>query len=577
MRMQPGWMRIAWMGLICLGLSGSLRADQLTGQITDAMGIPIVGATVDANGGVSAVVTGPGGFFTLIASPGTYDVTITGPGNAYVPQCFPCVTIVGTVNFGVVVLQSGSLVSGTVLDDAGLPVVNANIDAFDPVSGNQIFTPNDGTNLLGNFAVILPVGSVDLLIKPPAGTLLVPLHFPGFTVTGPTQSLGNVTMPTGNLLSGTLVDAVSQAPLAGFDLNVADASTGQQLFLLNDFTDGAGHFAFVVPTGVFTFFIRPPAGDLHVAQRFPIVVNGALNLGILPVEPGVLLQGTILTPTGQPVVGADLDVEKQPGHFQLYTPHDSTDGNGAFSLVVPTGNLIVIVQPAFSTGLVAARTATLTVTTSTVLAPWTLAAGQPLTGTVTNAFGQPEVGADIDVVDPATGLDIPSPDDNTDSNGQFHVNVPLGTWDVILRPSRFSIAKEQTMSAVAIAGPTTLNFTLTTVPTFVYLAASGGTLTRIPNGSPLPVDIAVYNPTPFVQGHMLRILLEDPFGVAAPLFPDLPLILTPQQFLFGLSFPLPLPPVSPTLTGLPFRVRFLVIDPLTNEVVDQADTRFIPE
>ncbi len=577
MRMNRGLMRIACMGLICLGLSGGLRADQLTGQVTDAVGVPIVGAVVDANGGVSPVLTGPGGFFTLIAAPGTYDVTITGPGSAHVPRLFPCVPIFGAVNFGIVTLQAGSLVSGTVVDDAGLPVVNANIDAFDPVSGDQIYTPNDGTNLLGNFAVILPVGSVDLLIKPPAATSLLPVNLPALTVTATPLSLGNVLMATGNIVSGTLVDAVTLAPLSGFDLNVEDPSTGQPVFLLNDFTDGTGSFSIVVPTGVFTLFVRPPTGDLHVAQRFTIVVTGALNLGIIPVEPGVLLQGTILTPTGLPVAGADLDVEKQPGHLQLYTPHDSTDSSGFFSLIVPTGDLILIVQPAFSTGLVAARTATLTVTTSTVLAPWTLQTGHALTGTVTNAFGQPEAGADIDVVDPATGLDIPSPDDNTDSNGQYHVNVPTGTWDVIVRPSRFSVASDQTATAVVVSGPTTLDFNLMTVPAFVYMAASGGTLTHILNGSPLPVDIAVFNPTPFFQAHTLRILLEDPFGVAAPLFPDLPLFLTPQQFLFGLAFPLPLPTVSPALTGLPFRIRFLVIDPSTNQVVDQANTRFIPE
>jgi len=123
----------------------------INGTVTDDSLVPLVGATVSANG--VSNVTDASGFYSLEVSPGTYDVTAEMTG--YVSQ-----TVSVTVSADVTVIQDFALsltppevgwINGTVTDaDSGLPIAGASItaDGYSTVtnaSGNYELEVEPGT------------------------------------------------------------------------------------------------------------------------------------------------------------------------------------------------------------------------------------------------------------------------------------------------------------------------------------------------------------------------------------------------------------------------------------------------
>jgi hypothetical protein len=71
-------------------------------------------------------------------------------------------------------LTPGLLVQGEVRDPGGGLVEGANLDFVDLASGLEVLTPSDFTNVLGAYAVVLPPGSFDLVVWPPASASYPP-------------------------------------------------------------------------------------------------------------------------------------------------------------------------------------------------------------------------------------------------------------------------------------------------------------------------------------------------------------------------------------------------------------------
>jgi hypothetical protein len=228
----------------CMVLLGSPRAQTVTGQVVNSQAQGVPGVDVDFDGGGPTATTGPGGFFSVVVAAETYDIDFLPPTTTLAPIQLLDVVIAGNTNLGTITLPHGF--------------------AFEQSTGQRLFTPNDGVNVLGTFQVVVPAGTYRVRAKPPQGVLLVAQELEDVVVSGAT-SVGTITLPWGFLVTGRAVDAPSSAPLANVDLDVDDAVTSKRLVTPNDNTNGSGQFTLILPTGLFHLSFDPPVGTSRSA------------------------------------------------------------------------------------------------------------------------------------------------------------------------------------------------------------------------------------------------------------------------------------------------------------------------
>jgi hypothetical protein len=388
--------------VMVLGTLASGQGALVTGVVQTSGGLPIAGVDIELSGGVVfpvPPVTGPTGVFSFSVVAGTYDVSFLPSTSAFAPAQVTdlAVPASGTVNMGIIVLQAGIPLSGTVQTSTGAPVFLADINVYDQATGQTLFTPGDSTDALGNFAVTVPAGTYRVRARPPGGLILVAEQVENIVVAGPTIVPTFVLQP-GVMLTGTVLDSVTLLPIADVDLDVDDAVTGVRIITPGDNTNGSGVFSVIVPAGTFDISFEPTGGLTHVARMVTnfVVPSSVLpvNMGIVSLDPGFVLSGTVLGPGGAPVVGADIDVDTMLGDVRVLTPGDNTDPAGQFAVVVPSGTYVVSVEPPFALGLVGASVSPVTVTGNTTVPVFNLQAGVVLSGTILAWNGLPEVNAD---------------------------------------------------------------------------------------------------------------------------------------------------------------------------------------
>jgi len=559
-------------------LGGAAHADTLTGQVVDANGVGVVGATLTFSNGATPLnpVTGLNGVFAFVLNPGTYDIDID-PGVAgLAPMQLLGVQVAGITNLGTIRLQTGYTITGQIVDPAGLPLFGVDTDVRDAVTGARLFTPADNTDLTGNFQVTVPAGTYRFDIRPPMdplNPLFAPRSIEGVIVAG-NVDLGIQSVEVGYAITGIARNGGTLFPVENADIDVEDAITGDKLLTPNDNSDALGAFMVVVPAGYYTVTIdSPPGSTLRGQRRHNMLVGAATSLGFVDLEPGFILSGVVTNAAGLPVQGADIDVLTVPGDSAWFLSNDNTDANGNFSVVVPAGSCYLTVEPRTTSGLVSARTGTLQIAANTALPTFQLAAGVTLSGTVTKANGSPEVGCDIDVIDPVTGLELPTPGDATDANGFYSVVVPVGTYDLAFQPEEFSLSRVDRVAGVAVQGATVANHQLTNTPIYA-LAYSPGEPDVPATGGVLPMFLAYMNLTAGTVPTVVSIVNVDPLGNELELLRPLRLNLPVGAGMFT-SFFLPTPPVSPTLHGLTMRMEIRFDDPATGAEQDHDAVTYV--
>ncbi len=331
--------------LLGLLMAIPVRADTVTGTVRNQAGLAVAGATVDiylssGSGGTTTVLTGATGVFSAVIAGGTYTLEFrptTASGLA--PKRMEGVVVAVTTNVGIVTLLPGFAVSGTVRNSAGVGLVSADINVYEVATGAKLFTPNDLTIAGGAFSVIVPAGLYNVRAAPPAGQILVAQLLVNVTVAAATN-LGIIVLPPGVILSGTVVTATTGAPLASVDLDVDDAVTGQRIQTPGDNTNAAGVFSVIVPTGTFTVSFDPLPGVPWQGRRvFNVAVPGTTTMGIVQLQAGWIVTGSVRGPGNVPVVNADLDVDTLLGGVRLYTSNDSTAVDGTLYFVLKSSSL----------------------------------------------------------------------------------------------------------------------------------------------------------------------------------------------------------------------------------------------
>src|SRR5262249_43305603 len=153
--------------------------------------------------------------------------------------------------------------------------------------------------------IYIPIGTYDIDIDPPLGTLLLVGSLKGVVVGGPTN-VDSVALATSAAVSGHVLGAGS--PVLNVDLNVVDSATRGALHLANDNTDAAGNVTVVIPPGTYDFQYGPPGctGWAPGSQK-NVTVSGTMTLPTMTLVPGIRVSGLVWDLSQDPVADVDLD------------------------------------------------------------------------------------------------------------------------------------------------------------------------------------------------------------------------------------------------------------------------------
>ncbi len=233
-------------------------------------------------------------------------------------------TLPGNTNMGTLTFQNGFHLTGTVHRENGTPVSGADTDVVDIATNQTLFTPNDNTNTLGNFDVVVPAGTFELDVIRPTGQVLVGVEVKNLNIAGPTN-VGVLTMRNGVFLSGTVRNPLG-VPVEGADVNAKEVSTGLPLALGADNTNAAGAYSVVVPISTLHVTFSPPGPhtrmDTETHRNVVIAGNTVLDGTVgehhtgknLGAQDNPTMAGPIFVPIGAGLPGSGHGVPHLAGH-----------------------------------------------------------------------------------------------------------------------------------------------------------------------------------------------------------------------------------------------------------------------
>ena len=329
------------------------HADFLVGRVVDANGVGIPDIDIDVKNegsGGDPIILNDGtdamGFFTTTVPDGEYRVSFTPPPppiTTFLAFEVDDVTLVGTLDMGVLVMDRGVGVFGSVTGPDGLPVSGLNLDVVDELVDEEVDPlPYDFTNAFGLFAMSVPAGPIDVQIKPNVLSGLAPYSIR----MNPSEDviLDPIQLETGFPVTFLLQD-VNALPLNNVDLDVVDLVTGEDVFTPGDNSNLGGLLDVILPAGQYEFEFCPPNGSPLAAASLVMTVAGPTDGGIVTLQPGVLFSGVVTRAGGIPVGGVDIDVRPVGGGPSIPACGDSTNALGAYSFIVPPGTYQVDYTP----------------------------------------------------------------------------------------------------------------------------------------------------------------------------------------------------------------------------------------
>ncbi|NCG55723.1 MAG: hypothetical protein GWP35_02340 [Proteobacteria bacterium] len=297
--------------------------------------------------------TGADGFFSTKVNPGFWDVQFTASVAStpliMVPRELRDTPIFGNVDLGDVRLREGRLITGTVQDPAGNPVVSADIDLRDVITGEKIVTPGDNTNGSGQFSVFSPDGQMEIEVDPVQGSSLVPA-LSVIVVPNTGLDVGIITLPEGVSVSGSVVgDSGNIVP--GTDLDFIISSTGIEIPTAHDNANSSGNFSVQVVPGTYDIAFRPSFLTGFAPAVLPsIEVLGNTNLGLVELPSGTAFTGTVLAGP-DPVLECEILLTDSVTGAEVYMFGNDTDALGVFAVRQLPGVYDLLITPPIGSGL----------------------------------------------------------------------------------------------------------------------------------------------------------------------------------------------------------------------------------
>ncbi len=339
-------------------LASLLHAQSVvTGTVLQPNGQPLANVDLDfyfANGdeqkNVSGDFTGPTGVFTTLIPPGTYTIELRPPaGFLYQDTVVGPFVVSGVTNVGPLSLLAGAGVKGVLKNTNLVPLGNSKVRPEIAGTGVPVAVNGAGTDpSTGAFQFVVAPGTYDLLLDTTGdGTLGAPGQILGKALPVSVMTdLGTILLPPGQILSATVVRQTGGTPVADCDVDVRDPVTLQKLYTPNDNSDAFGFVDVVVPAGTWILDVAPDFATSLVAKRVSnVVVAGPTPLGVIALETGVVLSGTVRDGAGALVAGVDVDVQRWPSGAFVLTTDDDTNASGAYQVIVPATALQIAFRP----------------------------------------------------------------------------------------------------------------------------------------------------------------------------------------------------------------------------------------
>ncbi|MFQ5719948.1 MAG: IPT/TIG domain-containing protein [Acidobacteriota bacterium] len=328
---------------------------------------------------------------------------------------------------------AATVVSGQVTGPTGQGVAGLDLDFIDRATGVNLVLVNDNTDLLGFYAISVPVGDYDVRFKPAVGDRLVGFENRGVKVQGGSMVLDQV-LESGWFVSGRVIDEQSGA-VAFLDLDFIDNIGGGVLFTPHDSTDTLGNFQVVVPAGNYAIEFEPAIGPPLVPLRMNVVAVAAdLPLGDVTLATGVHLSGNVVAPDATAVENVKaLTLDPVTG-LEIFNIRNATDLSGHFDVIVVPGSYSMQFLPSQGDPYLSRLVTGVEVPVAVTLPVVDLEAGSVLTGRVRDTLSNVVRGVDLDAISVLSGLKQFTPRDNTDTKGNYAVTVRPGVYDITFDP-----------------------------------------------------------------------------------------------------------------------------------------------
>jgi len=314
-------------------------------------------------------------------------------------------------------LLSAKIISGTVHDGSGVPVVGERVSAYNAASSEGSFT-----DASGRFDLLVAPGSYSIELR---GTL--------YTQSGGNQVLGHqISMDTAVVVSQD-VDLSLRLPIVKQTVRVVDGN-GQPVWLASVYlhnnsggglyfdlpnigsdlsasgqsenanvdTNGAGEAVvyWLYSSGQFEGLVTPPAGRQDLASTSVpsrSFAEGTIINVVMPGRSPVHLSGVVRDGSGVPVVGEQVSAYDAAGSGESVV----TDVSGRFDLLVAPGSYSIELRGTDSTRIQGNQVVGHQISMNTAVAVWRdvdLSLQLPImkrTVRVVDGSGQPLVGASV--------------------------------------------------------------------------------------------------------------------------------------------------------------------------------------
>ncbi len=247
-------------------------------------------------------------------------------------------------------LAPGHRLTVEVLGLGGLPLADADLDVKDAVSGAKLFTPHDRTDGAGRALAVLPTGTFNLIVDPPAGASYAGALVPAVTVSGDTTITVHLDGAPRVTVSGRVVDdqGTGQGEIA-FGATLSE--TGEDIRLASDHTGTDGRFAIDLPPLPVDLTLTPAPGSRLVARRLTArLARQDTTWSDIVLTRGELVTVNVAGTSGLPLAGADLDFTDIVSGQEIFTPRDNTDSQGRAVVALPPGIYRLVVTPVDGSG-----------------------------------------------------------------------------------------------------------------------------------------------------------------------------------------------------------------------------------
>lgn len=416
----------------------------VSGVVVDTTGSGIGGVDlqfIDASTGdrifVSNRTTDVTGAYSVRIAAGTYDVQYRPPATTIFTTGVRSGLVVQTDVTGLSdTLVEGLQISGFVIEDAtGLPVRNVDLDAIDLCTGLKVVTSHDNTDINGAFSIFVPQGTYLIKFDPPKCSTLAAERRSGVVVDRDTD-LGDIKLLEGVPVSGRVLD-LDGIPVGRAQLKFYTAGGGgRRQAAARDHTAADGTFEIRVPVETYNINIEPPrALDLLLERLSGIDITGPTDLGDITLSSGFPVSGRLVDGDGIGVENVNINAVDSASRTALRLANDSSLADGSFRVIVPAGTYDFQYKPPACSGLAPDSQDDISVSGPTTLPDKTLVVGVHATGRIVDQSAVGVANVDLDFFIAGTGKKIYTPNDTSDSVGDYDVLLPPETYDIDYIPA----------------------------------------------------------------------------------------------------------------------------------------------